>query len=309
MVKHPVILKTQAALSTYMNHGCWFFSIVLLFFHEMPEMPVVSTQIPQAANLGAWMLMSSCWNTCYKIWIFQARLLQLLTSSTFHSVAPLHLYAAHINRRSGWWGLAKALAPSVSLLPAGRGRAKEKQNRTSSDPLGEQPHSSSLPSGENAPKEALSLPPFIPLFLPWPCSAPLCVLWDSSSPLILSSGTQAWLWLMSPCKIYDSDSHLFPRNYSVKFTSVTLSIAFSTGKREVNSKYGYKNINACCIPWWIVQFTSSVLKHHCIIFRLSVINWYCYSKQMGPHWRPAVSVSHQWYCQCYHVSKLRPCFL
>lgn len=61
--------------------------------------------------------------------------------------------------------------PSVMLLPAGRGRAEEKQNRTSSDLSGEQPLSSFLPLGENEPKEALALPPFIPPLLPSPCSA------------------------------------------------------------------------------------------------------------------------------------------
>lgn len=70
------------------------------------------------------------------------------------------------------------------LLPAGRGRAEKKQNRTSSDLSGEQLQSSSLPWGGNAPEEAVSAsfyPPFSALAL-------LCSLWDMCSfPILLCS--------------------------------------------------------------------------------------------------------------------------
>lgn len=52
---------------------------------------------------------------------------------------------------------AKTLVPSVMLLPAGRGRRRKKQNRTSSEVSGEQPRSSSLPSAEEAARLPLLL--------------------------------------------------------------------------------------------------------------------------------------------------------
>lgn len=77
--------------------------------------------------------------------------------------------------------LAKDLVPSVTLLPAGRGRGEKKQNRTSSDVSGEQLQPSSLPLGENAAEEAVSLSFYPPFSAP----ALLCSLWDMCSFIIL----------------------------------------------------------------------------------------------------------------------------
>lgn len=103
-----------------------------------------------------------------------------------------HLWTAHIGTRADCPTLAIALVPSMMLLPAGRGRAEEKQNRTSSDLSGESAISFSLPSGDNAPEEVFSLtlllsPHFLPSHLlhsPWDMfsfqiTSPLLQMFDS----------------------------------------------------------------------------------------------------------------------------------
>lgn len=104
---------------------------------------------------------------------------------TFCTVLYLHGWTAHISTTSEWPVLAKALVPSVVLLPAGRGRAGEKQNRTSSDLSGEQPHSSFLPSGDRAPKEAPLSLLLSPLRCPRPALLSLGHILPPNTPLFL----------------------------------------------------------------------------------------------------------------------------
>lgn len=85
---------------------------------------------------------------------------------------PLPFDALHVSciccRCSEPPELAKDLVPSVMLLPAGRGRAGKKQNRTSSDLSGEQLQSSSLPwGGKRTRGSGLCV-----LLSPLPCPGP-----------------------------------------------------------------------------------------------------------------------------------------
>lgn len=101
------------------------------------------------------------------------------------TIVASHLQTAHIGIRSGWWALAKALVPSVMLLPAGRGRAEEKQNRTSSDLSGEQPLSSSVAlRGKRSKGSTVSLL-LSPLLCPRPALLSLgCVLLSNTPPFL-----------------------------------------------------------------------------------------------------------------------------
>lgn len=79
--------------------------------------------------------------------------------------------------------LAKDLVPSVMLLPAGRGRAEKKQNRTSSDLSGEQLQSSSLPLGGKRTRGSGLSVLLSPLLCPGPALLSVGHMLLSNTPL------------------------------------------------------------------------------------------------------------------------------
>lgn len=132
---------------------------------------------------------------CRKLETFLAAALICAPLAWFWSDCIWHFAERHVDALLRHYSespkLAKDLVPSVMLLPAGRGRAEKKQNRTSSDLSGEQLQSSSLPLGENAPEEAVSLSFYPPFSAP----ALLCSLWDMCSFIIQYSSFPSWHWI------------------------------------------------------------------------------------------------------------------
>lgn len=117
---------------------------------------------------------------------FCVHYIKLFTSVCCSILASLNLYTAHISRHEQPQ-IAEALVPSVMLLPAGRGRAEEKQNRTSSDLSGEQPLSSSSALGGKTHQRKRSRPLLLsPLFCPGPALLSLghVLLFASTPPFL-----------------------------------------------------------------------------------------------------------------------------